>query len=623
MTDTALHEEEYHGQLNPGLWWKIIRLGRRQWPAMAAMVFMAMVMATLDLCFTLVTRKMINDVAARGQAANLLLWGGLFVGMVCGFAVGVFTFINLGARISPGISHDMRQAGFEKLQELSFSYYDRRPVGWLMARLTSDCDRLSRILAWGVLDLIWGVFMLVGVSVLLLAFQWQLGLLVLIVVPPMTWVSMIFQKRILATDREARRANSNITAAYNESISGVRTTKTLVREADNLAEFRVLTGLMYDASVRNAIWSSVYLPVIFSLGSVGVAVALWKGGMDVMNHGMTIGDLYLFLAYAAFFFMPVQELSRMFVELQAVQAAAERIVGLLETEPEIRDTPEVVQAVERFAREHPSGAAGMAPDGLPDGIDTIEFSDVHFAYKQGQKVLDGFNLSVRSGQTIALVGPTGGGKTTIVSLMCRFYEPTAGEILINGIDYRRRPLRWLQSQLGIVLQTPHLFTGPVRENIRYGRLDATDAEVEQASRLVNAHEFVMRLDQGYDTDVGHGGNKLSTGQKQLIALARAVLADPRIFIMDEATSSVDTETERLIQAGIDNILHGRLSFVVAHRLSTIRSASRILMIEAGRIVEDGTHRQLIRARGRYYDLYTNQFARQKEEEILQAPATPA
>jgi ATP-binding cassette subfamily B protein len=448
------------------------------------------------------------------------------------------------------------------------------------------------------------------------AFKWQLGLLVLIIVPPMIWVSMAFQKRILTTDREARRANSNITAAYNEGLNGVRTTKTLVREADNLAEFRILTDRMYGASVRNAIWSSVYLPVIFSLGSVGVAVALWKGGMDVMSHRMTIGDLYLFLAYAAFFFMPVQDLSRMFVQLQAAQAAAERIIGLLETEPEIRDTPEVAQAVELFAREHPSGAEGMAPDGLPDGIGTIEFRDVHFAYKQGQKVLDGFNLSVRSGQTIALVGPTGGGKTTIVSLMCRFYEPTAGEILINGTDYRRRPLRWLQSRLGIVLQTPHLFSGPVRENIRYGRLDATDVEVEQASRLVNAHEFVMRLEQGYDTDVGHGGNKLSTGQKQLIALARAVLADPQIFIMDEATSSVDTETERLIQAGIDNILHGRLSFVVAHRLSTIRSASRILLIEAGRIVEDGTHRELIRARGRYYDLYTNQFARQKEEEIL-------
>jgi len=616
MTDMELHEEQYQGQLSPRLWWKIIRLGRRQWPAMAGMVLMAMVMAVVDLSFTLVTRKMINDVAAHGQDAKLWLWGGSYVAMVCGFAVGVFTFISLGAIISPGISHDMRQAGFEKLQDLSFSYYDRRPVGWLMARLTSDCDRLSRIMAWGVLDLIWGVFMLVGVSVLLLAFQWQLGLLVLIVVPPMIWVSMIFQKRILTTDRQARRANSNITAAYNEGLSGVRTTKTLVREADNLAEFRILTDRMYGASVRNAIWSSVYLPVIFSLGSVGVAVALWKGGLDVMSHGMTIGDLYLFLAYAAFFFMPVQDLSRMFIQLQAAQAAAERIVGLLETEPEIRDTPEVAQAVELFARVYPSGVAGMAPDGLPDGIETIEFRDVHFAYKQGQKVLDGFNLSVRSGQTIALVGPTGGGKTTIVSLMCRFYEPTAGEILINGTDYRRRPLRWLQSQLGIVLQTPHLFSGPVRENIRYGRLDATDVEVEQASRLVNAHEFVMRLEQGYDTDVGHGGNKLSTGQKQLIALARAVLADPRIFIMDEATSSVDTETERLIQAGIDNILHGRLSFVVAHRLSTIRSASRILLIEAGRIVEDGTHRQLIRARGRYYDLYTNQFARQKEQEIL-------
>lgn len=616
MTDTALHEEEYKGQLNPRLWWKILGFGRRQWRAMAGMVVMAMVMAGLHICLTLVTRSMINDVVAHQRDANLWLWGGIYVGMVCCFAVGVFTFINLGAIISPGISHDMRQAGFERLQDLSFSYYDRRPVGWLMSRLTSDCDRLSRIFAWGLLDIIWGMFMLVGVSAVLLVFQWQLGLLVLIVVPPMIWVSLLFQKRILATDRESRRVNSNITAAYNEAISGVRTTKTLVREADNLADFRGLTHSMYDASVCNAIWSSVYLPVIFSLGSIGVAVALWKGGLDVMHHGMTIGDLYLFIFFAAFFFMPVQDLSKMFVQLQAAQAAAERIIGLLETKPEICDASEVVQAIERIAAEHPDGKPGMAPDGMDDLIETIEFRDVQFAYNAGQKVLDGFNLSVKRGQTIALVGPTGGGKSTIVSLMCRFYEPTTGEILLNGTDYRHRSLRWLQSQLGIVLQTPHLFSGTVRENIRYGRLEATDDEVEQASGLVNAHEFVMNLEKGYETDVGQSGNKLSTGQKQLIALARAVLADPQIFIMDEATSSVDTETEGLIQAGIDSILRGRLSFVVAHRLSTVRSASRILVIEGGRMVESGTHRELIRARGRYYDLYTNQFARQKEDEIL-------
>lgn len=616
MTDTALHEEEYKGQLNPRLWWKIISFGRRQWPAMVGMVVMALAMAVLDICFTLVTRSMIDDVVAKGRDANLWLWGGIYLVMTCFFSVGVYMFIYLGAIISPGISHDLRQAGFERLQDLSFSYYDRRPVGWLMSRLTSDCDRLSRILAWGLLDLVWGTFILIGVAIVMVAFKWQLGLLVLIVVPPMIFVSLFFQKRILTTDRQARRANSNITAAYNEAISGVRTTKALVRESENLADFRGLTDRMYGASVRNAIWSSIYMPLIFSLGSIGVAVALWKGGLEVMNHGMTIGDLYMFISYAAFFFVPVQELSRTFVQLQAAQAAAERIVGLLETQSEIRDAPEVVEAVERFASENPAGKPGLASDGLPDRIETIEFRDVHFAYKAAQKVLEGFNLSVHRGQTIALVGPTGGGKSTIVSLMCRFYEPTGGEILLDGTDYRRRPLGWLQSQLGIVLQTPHLFSGTVRENIRYGRLDATDDEVERASRLVNAHEFVVQLEKGYDTDVGQSGNKLSTGQKQLIALARAVLADPQVFIMDEATSSVDTETEGLIQAGIDSILRGRLSFVVAHRLSTIRSASRILVIEDGRMVEDGTHRELIRARGRYYELYTNQFARQKEDEIL-------
>jgi len=616
MTDTAMHEEEYKGRLSLRLWFKIISFGRRQWKAMVGMAVMALAMAGLDISFTLVTRAMIDDVVAHGTDANLWLWGGLYVGMACIFALGVYMFIYLGAIISPGISHDLRQAGFERLQDLSFSYYDRRPVGWLMSRLTSDCDRLSRILAWGLLDLVWGTFMLIGVAIVMVAFRWQLGLTVILVVPPMTWVSLVFQKRILKTDREARRVNSTITAAYNEAISGVRTTKTLVRETENLADFRELTGRMYGASVRNAIWSSIYMPLIFSLGSVGVAVALWKGGVEVMNHDMTIGDLYMFISYAAFFFVPVQELSRTFVQLQAAQAAAERIIGLLETEPEISDSPEVVQAIDRFAAESPAGKPGKALDGMDDRIETIEFRDVQFAYKAGQKVLEGFNLSVKRGQTIALVGPTGGGKSTIVSLMCRFYEPTGGEILLNGIDYRGRSLRWLQSQLGIVLQTPHLFSGTVRENIRYGRLDATDDEVEQASRLVNAHEFVMKLDKGYDTDVGQSGNKLSTGQKQLIALARAVLADPQVFVMDEATSSVDTETERLIQAGIDSILSGRLSFVVAHRLSTVRSASCILVIEGGRMVESGTHRELIRARGRYYDLYTNQFARQKEDEIL-------
>ncbi len=617
MTQLSIpHEEEYQGRLNLRLWWRIVQCGRRHWRYMIGMIVAAVITAGMDASFTLVTRRVINEVAAEGPDAVIWPWGLLYVVLAMAFAFCIWLFIRLGAIISTGISTDIRQAGFDRLQDLSFRYYDRRPVGWIVTRMTTDCDRLSRILAWGVLDLIWGGFLMIGVSILMVVFDWQLGLLVLAIVPAMAWVSVIFQKRILQASRDVRKANSTITAAYNEAISGVRTTKTLVREADNLREFERLTDRMYGASVRNAIWSSIFMPGVFTLGSIGVALALWKGGSDVIADRMALGDLYMFIAYASFFFIPIQELSRLFVDLQSAQAAAERIIGLLDTEPEIQDAPEVIEAVERHKAEHPDGVAGLAEDGLPDRIETVEFRDVDFAYEAGEPVLADFNLRVERGQTIALVGPTGGGKTTIVSLLCRFYEPTAGEVLINGVDYRRRPLRWLQSNLGIVLQTPQLFSGTVAWNIRYGRLEATDEEVRRAAELAGAHEFIAELPEGFETEVGKGGGKLSTGQKQLVALARAILADPQIFVMDEATSSVDTETERRIQRGVERALSGRISFVIAHRLSTIRSADRILVVRDGRIAEDGTHRELIRLGGHYHDLYTNQFARQRENEVF-------
>jgi ATP-binding cassette subfamily B protein len=399
---------------------------------------------------------------------------------------------------------------------------------------------------------------------------------------------------------------------------------------------------------------------------------LWYGGAEVVRGRILLGDLVLFLSYAGMIFMPVQELARVLSDLQSAQAAAERVVDLLKTEPQIKDSPEVVDAVRRntAARDaarpaeaaepgltepgrvgpvgfdegtahlanskegtvsasvsgNGDGSAGRnarvtAPDGLSDRIDAVEFRAVSFAYKPGHSVLEGFSLRIEAGQTIALAGPTGGGKTTVASLLCRFYEPTAGQILLDDIDYRRRPLAWLQSKLGVVLQAPHLFSGSVRDNIRYGRLSAADAEVEAAAAAAGAHEFILKLEKGYDTDVGQRGNKLSVGQKQLISLARAVLADPRIFILDEATSSVDAEVERAIQAGIERVLRGRISLVIAHRLSTIRSADRILVIDRGRIVEDGTHRRLIARRGRYHELYVSQFARQREDALLGAAGT--
>jgi ATP-binding cassette subfamily B protein len=427
-------------------------------------------------------------------------------------------------------------------------------------------------------------------------------------------VTLYFRKLLLASARDIRKQNSLITAGYNEAIAGVRTTKTLVREAENLREFGVLSGQMYGASVRNAVQSSLYMPVVFILGSVGTGLALWQGGAAALAGAMGLGTLVAFISYAGRFFDPITQFSHILGHALRAQASAERILDLLETEPEIKDAPAVREVLEQRRRGQPGD--GQADDGGPRQIGTVEFRDVSFAYADGKPVLQKFSLRVPAGHTVALVGPTGGGKTTIVSLLCRFYEPTGGEILLDGTDYRRRSLHWLQSNLGIVLQTPHLFSDTVCENIRYGRLDAPQEEVEYAARLVNAHEFIVKLENGYQTHVGQGGNRLSVGQRQLVSLARAVLANPQIFVMDEATSSVDTETEKLIQAALEKVLENRLSFVIAHRLSTIRRADLIVVIEEGSITEQGSHHELIAHKGHYYELYTRQFVHEREEQVL-------
>jgi len=665
MDDPALQEEEFHGSLNVGLWRRILRHAVPYKRLIALLVTAGIIMSACEAGQALLTRYLINAAAdavrlrsgvatatdarqdpstslgvtteeappeaiagsggaIQAGAAAILPYAVAFFALIGVMGTCIWLFVILGGRIATGISHDMRRASFEKLQELSFSYYDRRPVGWLMSRVTSDSDRLSRLLGWGVIDMTWAISFLAVISVIMAVASWRLTLAVFVVLPVLGWITRYFQKRLLATSRSARKINSLITASYNESLMGVRTTKTLVREAQNLAEFRDLSGQLYGAAFRNAILGALFWPLIMLMGSAGAGMALWVGGGMVIRQEMDIGTLIMFIALAQRFFDPISELSRVFTDILGAQAAAERIQGLLDTVPDVKDSPEVLAAIERRRAEHPDGAPddGLAIDGLPDRIGEIELCDVAFAYKQGQPVLDGFNLRVRPGESIALVGATGGGKTTIVSLLARFYEPTAGEVLIDGVDYRRRSLGWLQSRLGVVLQSPHLFSGTVRENIAYGRLAATHDEIVAAAQLACAHDFIDAMEDGYDSQVGPGGNRLSTGQKQLVALSRAILSSPAIFIMDEATSSVDTETERLIQRGIERVMKGRTSFVIAHRLSTIRSADRILVIEKGRIVEQGSHLDLISLRGAYYRLYTSQFAREREDELFRAPARP-
>ncbi|MDG2477824.1 MAG: ABC transporter ATP-binding protein [Phycisphaerales bacterium] len=600
-THGFMREEEYAGgKFDWPLWRRIMRHTRphRRW--LRIMLVSGVLLALIETLLPL-SNAWIIDEAVRGNVGAAFWWlAGTYLALTTSFSVVVWWFIRAAGRLTTGVGYDLREKGFSRLQDLSFSYFDTRPTGWLVSRLTSDCTKISSLLPWFMLDLAWGSCFIIGIVVAMMAIDWHLALWVLVIVPPLSLVSWYFQRKLLRSSRLVRRTNSVLTGVYNEGLMGVRTTRSLAREAESLAEFQDHSGDMRRYTVRNSLQSAVYLPCIITLGAVGVGMTLWKGGVDIqVGEGLSLGDMIAFMQYAVLFSQPIQEIASRMTDLQAAQAAAERVQSLIETEPEIQDGPQV----------DASAAA------VPLGINTLQFKDVDFWYIPEEPVLLGFNLTVSPGQTIALVGATGGGKSTIASLVARFYEPKRGEILLDGVDYRNRGLHWLQSQLGVVLQTPHLFSGTIRENIRYGRLDATDEDVERAATLVNAGGFIADYEKGYDTDVGEGGTKLSVGQRQLIALARAVLADPQIFIMDEATSSVDTETEQLIQTAIDTVLQDRIAIVIAHRLSTIRSADVILVIDAGRIVEQGTHDELLTAKGRYWRLYTRQEALDAEAAI--------
>lgn len=610
------HElDNTHGEragIDLQLWrklWRFALLYKRQaW----LLALFAVGTAFFDAALPWVTKDVIDDLTDPEVTVDLVRYGAIYLGLSIGLSLCVLGFISVGGRMRTGVGHDIRKEGFENLQELSFSFYDRRPVGWLMARMTSDCERLTNILVWGLLDIVWGFTTMLGVSVAMLAVDWRLALTILAVVPPLAWISHVFQRRILKSSRMVRKTNSRLTASYNEGIMGVRTSKAFVREEQNLSEFSSLAGDMNAASVRNALQSALYLPIVLVLSSLAVALVLSVGGGRVLAMAIPLGTLVMFISYCRLFFDPIQELARLFAEMQMAQASAERVLGLIEAEPEIQDSPAVRAAMTRHAASR--SEQGVAADGHPDRIGQLSFRGVGFKYEGGQEVLRDFDLNVEAGQTIALVGQTGGGKSTILSLLCRFYEPTAGAIEIDGVDLRERSLHWLQSNLGIVLQAPQLFSGTIADNIRYGDLDASDEEVEGAARLVGAHEFILDQEQGYATEVGEGGGRLSTGQKQLVSFARAILKSPRILVMDEATSSIDTETEKRIQSALERVLEGRTSFVIAHRLSTIRGADRILVIEHGRIVESGRHADLLARGGRYHTLYTQQSLREKAPE---------
>lgn len=583
------------------LWKKLFVFLKPYKRSIFILIFNSIGLAGIDILFPYLTKVAIDNFIIPKQMEGLGWFSLAYFLLILIQALNMYFFISQAGKIETGITYQIRKKGFNHLQKLSFSYFDKMPVGWIISRLTSDCERLGSFISWGIVDMVWGFILMTGIFFTLLILDLKLALISFSIIPLLIYLSLKFQQKILTSYRKVRKWNSKITASFNEGISGAVTSKTLGIENKNISNFKMKTDGMAHSSIRAAVLASIFLPTIMFLGSIGSGLALWLGGIQVANGILTYGTLVAFLSYLILFFEPLNELARVFAELQGAQASAERIFSLLEEQPKVNDVPISKDMLINFSDE-------IKGD--------IKFKNVSFYYEKNEPILTNFNLDVKAGETIALVGETGSGKSTIVNLACRFYEPVKGQILLDGVDYRKIEQKKLHSNLGYVLQTPQIFQGTIFENIAYGIKTADEKDVIEAAKLVNAHEFIIKLPKGYQTDVGESGNLLSSGEKQLISFARAVFADPRIFILDEATSSIDTETERKIQDAIKQVLQNRTAFVIAHRISTIKNADKILVISDGKIIESGTHHKLIEAKGNYFKLYTRQFIEQKEEKIL-------
>ncbi len=594
-----IEDKQYQKNINLKLWGNLIREGKAFYGMMAFLGLVMIILAGADAITPLLTRYAIDNFIIPQKYQGLYLFGVIYVILVLFQAFGVLMLIAVAGKIETGINFHLRNKCYRKLQEMEFAYFDRTPTGWIVARLTSDISRLGDVIAWGIVDFVWGGALMLLMGLFMFLLNWKLALLALSLFPLLLFISSKFQISILKNYRQVRRFNSQITSSFGEGIHGAKTTKTLVREEANLEEFQELNRSMLRYSVKAAVKSALFMPIVLVISTIATGMVLWFGGRQVLAEVIGYGTFVAFISYTLQFFEPVSHLATIFAEMQNAQAAAERVFSLLELKPQIRDTvPYTGEWQDRKMRGE------------------IEVEKIDFAYKVGKPVFRDFSLHIKAGETIALVGETGTGKTTLVNLICRFYEPQAGNIKIDGIELNKMPQEWIHSQLGYVQQVPHLFQGTIRENIRYGNLEATNEKVEEASRLVSAHEFIVNLPGGYDYRVGESGSLLSTGQRQLISFARVVLADPALLILDEATASIDTETEQLVQKAMHSLLEGRTSIIVAHRLSTIRSANRIILMHKGMIVEMGHHKELMKKRGRYFELYMNQFLTEEGDKIL-------
>ena len=565
--------------------------------ALLVMILCGLASTGIDLLVPQFQKYALDHFIKFGTLDTLPLFIGVYVAVI--LLMGVFNYISCSGamRTEVCVNRDLRDAAFSHLQTLSFSYFNQNSVGYIHARVISDTARIGSLVSWSLMDSVWHLSYLVGAVVVMLIVNFKLALLVITILPLIVVLFSIFQSRLIRVNREVRELNSQITSDFNEGITGAKTIKTLVIEDKMAKDFLSDTSAIRKKSVRVSHLRGLFAATMNLASSLALAIVLWQGGFIAAEE---VGTFSMFMSYAQGMMEPVRWIIDAISDLITTQVNIERFSRLMETKSDVTDSPEVIEKYGDSFNPKRENWEPIRGD--------IEFRDVDFKYPDGDEyVLENFSLKIPFGSNIAIVGETGAGKSTLVNLVCRFFEPTRGQVLIDGRDARERSQLWLHSAIGYVLQTPHLFSGTVRENLLYGNPNATEEEIRRALELVSAQEVVDRMEKGLDSDVGEGGDMLSTGEKQLISFARAVLADPRILVLDEATASVDTLTEQKIQSAIETIIQGRTSLVIAHRLSTVKNADLILVVRDGKIIERGRHEELLRAKGHYYSLYTRQY----------------
>ncbi len=568
------------------------------------MILLGAISSAMDAAFPLFNRYALNHFIGEMTMNGIEIFAALYVSLL--LVQGVINYVSSVecGKVEMSVDRDLRNDAFDHLQTLSFSYFNRNSVGYIHSRVMSDTGLIGEVISWRMMNLVWNGSYVIGVLVVMLIIDWRLACLNYLLVPIAVGLMMHFQKKLLEYNRKIREINSKITGNYNEGITGAKTVKILGVEEKMIRDFKGETAHMRRMSIREAHFSAFFISTVTMMSALVLSLVLWQGGRLTLEGLMQIGTLSVFMSYALEMLDPIQSIIETLSGFISIQANIERVTRLLAEESDVADRLDVI---EKYGDSfHPR------KENWEELVGDIEFRDVSFRYPDGDDyVLRHFDLKVPHGTNVAIVGETGAGKSTLVNLVCRFYEPTEGQLLIDGRDARERSQLWLHSNIGYVLQSPHLFSGTIRENLRYGKPDATDEEIMRALRIVSAEFVLDRMEKGLDTEVGEGGSILSTGEKQLLSFARAILADPRILMLDEATSSIDTVTEKAIQNAIDAVIRGRTSFVIAHRLSTIVDADVILVVRGGKIIGRGTHRELMRERGYYYELYTRQY-----EELL-------